>query len=139
MNKIKHTITILLSLLMVIGLMTPGAVADEGDTSSEEYEEWQTESDNYSEDEVTVTIVLEGLETAEIRIADSETWESVADGDSVKALRSNSMMFIPLRKKREISAISAILFFTMPCRILMCVLSISSIIPRFIISLLPYG
>lgn len=91
MNNIKHTITIILSLLLVIGLMTPGAVADEGDTSSEEYEEWQTESDEYSEDIVTVKIVLEGVEAVEIRIADSETWENVADGDSVKAVRSNSL------------------------------------------------
>lgn len=91
MNTIKHTITIMLSLLMVIGLMTPGTAADKGDDSSDDYEEWQTESDNYSEDEVTVTIVLEGLETAEIRIADSEIWESVADGDSVKAVRSDSI------------------------------------------------
>ena len=91
MKRTKHTFAIILSLLLMTGMMTSGALADEGDAPEGDYEEWQTESDGYTEDTVTINIVLEGVETVEIRVADSETWESAADGDVIEAIRSDSI------------------------------------------------
>lgn len=84
---IKHTLTILLALMMAAAGCIPfPALADEGD---DQYEEWQTESDGYTEESVSVEFSLEGISSAEIRIAGSDEWDIVSDGDKRDAVRSD--------------------------------------------------
>ena len=91
MKRIKHTLAIFITLCLMLSLLTPLATADEGEDTDSSYEEWQTESDEYSEDTVSIKIKLNGAESVELRIADSDLWESVTDGDSISAVRANSI------------------------------------------------
>ena len=91
MNRIKHTLIIIITLCLMLCLLTPFAIADEGGEPGDGYEEWQTESDEYTEDTVSIKIKLSGIDSVELRIADSETWESVSDGDTIHAIRANSI------------------------------------------------
>lgn len=90
MKKVKILMIIFLAMCLFLSEI-PLHVAAEENAPDEEYEEWQSESDNYTEDRVDISISIIGAESVEIRIADSEDWERVSDGSSIKAVRANSI------------------------------------------------
>lgn len=90
MKKAKLITMILLSVLFLINEVSMTAIAEEP-SGTEEYEEWQSESDGYTEERVDIFIEISGLDSVEIRIADSDSWETVTDGSKIQAIRANSI------------------------------------------------
>lgn len=90
MKELKLAMIILLSVFFMVNeIPLTAAIEEHPDTG--EYEEWQSESDGYKEEKVDICLSVSGIDSVEIRIADSQDWEAFSDGAKIQAIRANSI------------------------------------------------